>query len=64
MRYLTEGGIEQLDGDHIPDRSYISGANYFERESQIMHFVSTTNSFFLVVILFGCCILSLDCERQ
>ena len=40
MQYLDEGGVQQLDGDYIPSRSSLSGSNYFERESQIMHFVS------------------------
>lgn len=42
MRYLDEGGVQQLDGDYIPNRNSLSGSNYFERESQIMHFVSFT----------------------
>lgn len=40
MRYLDEGGVQQLDGDYVPNRNSLSGSNYFERESQIMHFVS------------------------
>jgi hypothetical protein len=40
VRYLEEGGVQQLDGDYIPNRNSLSGSNYFERESQIMHFVS------------------------
>ena len=40
VRYLDEGGVQQLDGDYVPNRSLLSGSNYFERESQIMHFVS------------------------
>ena len=40
MRYLDEGGVQQLDGDYIPNWNSLSGSNYFERESQIMHFVS------------------------
>ena len=42
VRYLDEGGVQQLDGDYIPNRNSLSGSNYFERESQIMHFVSFT----------------------
>ena len=40
VRYLDEGGVQQIDGDYIPSRNSLSGSNYFERESQIMHFVS------------------------
>ena len=40
VRYLSDGGVEQLDGDYVPEKSSISGANYFERGSQVMHFVS------------------------
>ena len=51
MRYLDEGGVQQLDGDYIPSRTSLSGSNYFERESQIMHFVSfTVNEIFIHVV--------------
>ena len=41
VRYLDEGGVEQLDGDHIPEKTSISGANYFERGTQVMYLVSS-----------------------
>ena len=62
VRYLAEGGVEQLDGDYIPEKSSVSGANYFERGSQVMHFVS------VYIILLNssfncCCILSLRLSK-
>ena len=35
----TQGGVQQLDGQYIPTRDTFSGANYFDRESQILYLV-------------------------
>lgn len=48
MQYLEDGAILQtedscdqgLDGTCIPTRDRHGGANYFDRESQIMHVVN------------------------
>ena len=44
VNYLDGGGILQTDdscrhGSCIPTRSRIGGANYFDRESRVMHVV-------------------------
>ena len=39
VEYLPEGGVQQLDGDHIPQKDMFGGANYFDRETQFMHLV-------------------------
>jgi hypothetical protein len=44
VRYLDGGTVLQTDSsceDCIPTRSSIGGANYFNRESRIMHLVRT-----------------------
>ncbi len=35
-----DGAILQTDGDYIPTRERFGGANYFDRETHIMHLVS------------------------
>ena len=48
MQYLSDGAVlqtsescpERLDGTCIPARNRHGGANYFHRETQIMHMVS------------------------
>ncbi len=39
MEYLEEGGVLQTDGSYKPNRDRFGGANYFERESQILYMV-------------------------
>ena len=39
-RYLDSGAVQDLEGDHIPDlEASISGANYFDRDTQTLHLV-------------------------
>ena len=38
-QFLDNGAVTQLDGDHTPDYTDISGANYFERNTQLLHMV-------------------------
>ena len=40
VRYFEGGGIQQTDGSYKPSRERFGGANYFERQSQILHLVS------------------------
>lgn len=39
VRYLEGGGIQQTDGSFKPSQDRFGGANYFERETQLMHLV-------------------------
>ncbi len=39
VQYLEEGGVLQTDGSYKPSNDRFGGANYFERESQILHMV-------------------------
>ncbi len=39
VQYLDEGGVLQTDGSYKPSNDRFGGANYFERESQILHMV-------------------------
>lgn len=39
----------QIDGDYIPSRTTFGGANYFDKETQIMHVVSVGASYYYMV---------------
>ncbi len=40
MNHRPGGGVVQVDGEYIPNNMDVGGANYFDRESRIMHVVS------------------------
>ncbi len=40
VQYLEGGGVQQTDGSYKPSKDRFGGANYFERESQILYMVS------------------------
>jgi len=39
VQYLDGGGVQQTDGQYRPTRDRFGGANYFDRESQILYIV-------------------------